>query len=287
MSIETIYEVDGRIEAVGGLSLYYQGWEADEPKAAILVVHGLAEHGGRYAGVGRRMAGFGISTYAVDLRGHGLSDGRRGHVDRFELLLQDIDRFRREIEGGLEAELPLFALGHSMGGLIVARYIEAYGARFAGAILTSPWLATAMPIPRWKVLAANVLKKLLPALPIDAGINEKYLSHDPGVVARYRDDPLVHGKITPRMFAEVSTAMGLVMQRADQIRIPLLFLLAGDDRLVDTRKSEAFARTLKTPDVTIRVMADYYHEVLKDHDRALAAHEIRDWILARLPERQV
>lgn len=283
--MHSVIEVDGQIEAVGGLSLYYHGWEADEPGAAILLVHGLAEHGGRYADFGRRMAGYGLSVYALDLRGHGLSDGRRGHAERFEVLLQDVDRFRREIEGITE-DVPLFILGHSMGGLITARYIEEYESRFRGAIITSPWLANGMDIPQWKIVAAGALNKLLPALPLAAGINEEFLSHDPVVVARYRDDPLVHGKITPRLFAEASMAMGLVMQRSERIRIPTLFILAGDDRIVDTKKSEAFARSLKISDVTIRILPDYYHEVLNDYDRNIALHAIRDWVLARLPERQ-
>jgi alpha-beta hydrolase superfamily lysophospholipase len=283
--MHSVIEVDGQIDAVGGLSLYYHGWEAEDPRAAILLVHGLAEHGGRYADLGRRMAQYGLSVYAMDLRGHGLSDGRRGHAERFEILLQDVDRFRREIEG-ITDDLPLFILGHSMGGLIVARYIEEYESPFRGAIITSPWLATGMGIPQWKIVAASALNKLLPALPLDAGINEEFLSHDPVVVARYRDDPLVHGKITPRLFAEASMAMGLVMQRSERIRLPILFILAGDDRIVDTKKSEAFARSLKISDVTIRVLPDYYHEVLNDYDRNIALHAIRDWVLARLPERQ-
>ena len=286
MHSHSVTNVEGKIHAVGGLSLYYQGWEAAEPRAVILLVHGLAEHGGRYEELGRRMAAFGLSTYALDLRGHGLSDGRRGHADRFEVLLQDVDRFRREI-AGIADNVPTFILGHSMGGLIAARYIEEYDSSFAGAIITSPWLATAMEVPRWKVLAAGVLNKVLPALPMDAGVDAEYLSHDPTVIARYKDDPLVHGKITPRLFAEASMAMGLVMQRSERVRIPILFLLAGDDRIVDMKKSEAFARSLKISDVTIRILPDYYHEVLNDYDRNIAHHAIRDWIFARLPERQI
>ena len=281
MHTRTFAEIDGRIEAVGRLCLYYRGWEAAAPRAALLVVHGLAEHSGRYEEFGRRMAENGISVYALDLRGHGQSDGRRGHADRFELLLQDLDRFRREVAGLLEDDTPVFMLGHSMGGLIVLRYIEEYDVAFGGAVVTSPWLATVMPLSRWKVLLSGLLNRILPALPIDAGIDETYLSHDPLVVARYRDDPLVHRKITPRLFAEASMAMGLAMHRSDRIRVPLLLMLAGDDKLVDTHKSEAFARSLTTPDVTIRVLPDYYHEVLNDHDRAIAMNYIRDWIIER------
>jgi len=280
--MQTIVEVDGRIRAVGGLNLYYRAWEVESPRAVLLVVHGLGEHGGRYGEFARALAASGVSSYAIDLRGHGLSDGRRGHVDRFETLLQDVDRFRREVQGGLPDDVATFILGHSMGGLVTARYIEEYETSFRGAIITSPWLATAMPVPRWKVLLSGMLNRLLPALPISTGLNEADLSHDGLVVARYRDDPLVHHKITPRLFAEISTAMGLVMQRSERIRMPLLLILAGDDRIVDTRKSQAFARSLTAADVTIRVLDDYYHEVLNDHDRAITINMIRDWMLERL-----
>lgn len=278
----TISEIDGQVDAVGDLSLYYRGWEAAVPRAVLLVIHGLSEHSGRYEDFAKAMARYGFSTYVLDLRGHGLSDGRRGHVDRFDILLQDVDRFRRQVQGCLPDDMQYFILGHSMGGLIAARYLEEYETRFRGAIITSPWLGTAMPVPRWKILAAGLLNKVLPALPISADIDEQFLSHDPVIVSRYRDDPLVHGKITPRLFAEASMAMGLVMDRSERIRIPVLLLLAGDDRIVDTRRSETFAKALKTPDVTLKVLPDYYHEVLNDHDRAIVIQTIRDWILKHI-----
>ena len=275
-------ESDGKFEGVGGLHLYYRVWEAATATAGLIVVHGLSDHSGRFENFGRRMASKNINVYALDLRGHGASEGRRGHSDRFDLLLQDVERFRREVECLTDGALPLFILGHSMGGLITLRYIEEFDTRFRGAILTSPWLATGPSIPRWKILGAGALNKILPSLPIDAGIKPEYLSHDPEIVAQYREDPLVHGKITPRLFMEASAAMGLVLSRSDRIRMPLLFLLAGDDQLVDTRKSESFARSLAAHDVTIHVMLDYYHEVLNDFDRSQAINEIREWITARV-----
>ena len=276
-----VSESDGKFEGVGGLHLYYRAWEKPKATCGLVIVHGLAEHGGRYYDFGMRMAAGGVNTYCFDLRGHGASEGRRGHANRFDLLLQDLDRFRREVEGITHGQLPLFLLGHSMGGLIALRYLEEFDVAFRGAVLTSPWLATGVDIPRWKVLAAGTLNKLLPSLPIDAGIDPDYLSHDPLVVTQYRDDALVHGKITPRLFAEASAAMGQVFHRSDRIRVPLLFLLAGDDRIVDTRRSEAFARSLSVQDVTIRVLPNYYHEVLNDFDRAVALREVRDWINER------
>jgi alpha-beta hydrolase superfamily lysophospholipase len=276
-----IEESDGKFEGVGDLHLYYRAWESPRARAGLIVVHGLSDHSGRFNTLGMRMAGSGINVYAFDLRGHGVSEGRRGHSERFDYYLQDLDRFRWEVECLTGGNLPLFILGHSMGGLITLRYIEEYDVALRGAVVTSPWLASGPSIPRWKILGAGVLNKLLPSLPIDAGIDADYLSHDPLIVTQYREDPLVHGKITPRLLMEASTAMGLVLSRSDRIRIPLLFLLAGEDQIVDTPKSEAFARSISAADVTVHVLPNYYHEVLNDFDRAQALKEIREWILGR------
>jgi alpha-beta hydrolase superfamily lysophospholipase len=276
-----VHESDGKFEGVGGLHLYYRAWECEQAVAGLIVVHGLSDHSGRYADLGTRLASNRINVYAFDLRGHGVSEGRRGHAPRFDYFLQDVERFRREVESLTAGGMPLFILGHSMGGLITLRYIEEYDVPLRGAILTSPWLATGPSIPKWKILGAGVLNKMLPSLPIDAGIDPEFISHDPVVVAQYREDPLVHRKITPRLFMEASAAMGLALHRSDRIRMPLLFLLAGDDQIVDTPRSESFARSLTVPDVTVRALPDYYHEVLNDFDRAQALREIRAWINGR------
>jgi lysophospholipase len=271
----------GTLRGVGGLELAYRTWERPHARAALLVVHGLGEHSGRYTELGSRLASLGIATYAMDLRGHGLSDGRRGHVPAFDVYLQEVDRFRREVEGLAGGRPPLFLLGHSMGGLIALRYQEEYRDRFRGAVISAPWLATAMDVPRWKVTAANALARVLPALPFRHGLRAEDLSRDAAVVRAYRDDPLVHGRITPKTFVEVSAAMGLALQRSDRIARPLLFLLPGADRAVDTARSERFARSIQADDVTIRVLPGAYHEPLNEPDRLQLHRQVRDWIMAR------
>jgi lysophospholipase len=272
---------DGFFEGVGGIRLYYRAWELPRARAAIAIVHGMGEHGGRYESVADRLAAYGFSTFALDLRGHGLSDGRRGHVSRFEVFLQDVDRFRRELHGLVDVGTPLFLLGHSMGGLIALRYLEEFDTPFRGGIIVAPWLGTAAPVPRWKAKLAGALNRVMPSLPFDSGLDPATLSHDPAVVHAYRDDPLVHSRITPRLFAEVSTAMDLAVQRSDRIHVPLLFLLAGDDRVVSTQKSEAFARSLSAKNVIIHIYADFFHEVLNEPNRAQALHDLRDWVASR------
>lgn len=273
---------EGSLTGVAGLRLQYRTWEVAGARAAVVVVHGLGEHSGRYEQFGVRMAGYGFSTYAFDQRGHGASEGRRGHVRAFDVLLQDLDRFRREVQGLADARTPLFLLGQSLGGLIVLRYQEEYNTVFNGAIVAAPWLATAMTVPRWKVTLAAAVSKLLPALPFGSGLRAEDLSHDPDAVEAYRGDPRVHGRITPRLFVEASAAMGLVLQRADQLRDPLLFLIPGDDRVVDAQKGLQFARQLPADLTTIKLYPGMYHEVLNEVDRQRPMRDIRDWIAARI-----
>jgi lysophospholipase len=272
-----VHHGDGCID-VRGTRLRYRTWESNAPRAGLVVVHGLAEHGGRYDGLGRSLAAHGVSVYGLDLRGHGRSDGQRGHVRTFARFLQDVDRFRREVIGLLEARTPLFLLGHSMGGLIALRFTEEYPDAFDGTIVVSPWLATAVPVPRWKANLANALARVAPTVPFRARINAGHLSRDPDVVRAYTEDPLVHDRITPRLFAEVGAAMGLAFRRGDRIRRPLLFLLAGADQLVDADRSLAFARSLTAPEVTIHVYPGYFHEVLNEPDGGLVRRDLRDWL---------
>jgi alpha-beta hydrolase superfamily lysophospholipase len=271
----------GEFAGVGKVRLAYRRWDGADSRAALIVVHGLGEHAGHYDEFARRMASFGITTFAFDLRGHGLSDGKRGHVPRFDIYLQELDRFRSEVVSLTGARTPPFLLGQSMGGLIALRYLQNFGSHIAGAVICSPWLATAMEVPRWKTLAAPLLARLLPTLPFRHGLAPEDLSSDPAVVEAYRTDPLVHGRITPRTFAEVSAAMDLVPEHSKAITRPLLLLVGGADRVVDSDRTVAFAQALVTSDKTIHVFPGHLHELLNEADRTDTHFLVGDWISAR------
>ncbi len=273
----------GYLEGVGRIRLHYRTWEVHDPQAAIIVVHGLFEHGRRYEEFGVYMASHGFATYVMDLRGHGASEGRRGHVRSFDVLLQDVDRFRREVQGLVPVDVPLFLVGHSLGGLIALRYLEEYDTPFHGAILTSPWLGTAVAIPRWQVLAANVLNRILPAFPFPFRLDPADLSHDTARNDDYRNDPEIHSTITPRLFTETSSAIEQALRRGDRVGVPALFLLAGADRIVDTQRSLAFARSLPSDRIDIEVLEGQYHEVLQEQERMATLGQMREWIQERLP----
>jgi alpha-beta hydrolase superfamily lysophospholipase len=251
------------------------------PRGALIVVHGLGDHAGRYDEFSAYIAARGIATFALDLRGHGRSGGRRGHVARFEIFLDDIDRVRRHVEQR-HSGVPLFILGQSMGGLIVLRYLQEYEPPPQGAVICSPWLATMLPVPRWKLLLAPLLAKLAPAFPFRHGIEPERLTRDPALVAAYRADPLVQDRITPATFRGVTRAMRLVRERRDRLRCPLLLLLSGDDRVVDTPTTAAFATGLDGPDVTTELFPGHYHELLNEPDRYATYARIGEWLLHRL-----
>lgn len=276
----TIDRSHGYIEGVGRLRLHYRAWERPGPRAALIFVHGLSDHSGRYERFGQEMADYGYSTFALDLRGHGQSEGRRGHVRRFDHFLQDLDRFRREVEGLVPIDCPTFLVGHSLGGLIALRYLEEYSVSFAGCVLSAPWLATALHLPHWKIGLAQVMTHIAPALPQPAAIPSEHLSRDPEVARDFDADPLVHQTITPRLFTEVSRAMGLVLQRSDRISVPLLFLLPGADRITSTERTRTLARSIQHVEVSVKLFPDAYHELFHELDRSLVLAELRNWVAA-------
>jgi len=273
----------GTLPAADGVPLFVQHWPAEAPRAALLVVHGLGEHGGRYAALARDLAPRGISVSAMDLRGHGRSGGPRAYARRFEVLVDDMERVRREVVATRFAHLPVFLLGHSLGGLIALRWLEAHpGAGLAGAILSAPLLGVKKEAARWKAALSGVLSKLLPRLPIANEIDPAELSSDPAYVRSYREDPLVHARITPRLYTEMTAAIGDAVAERARLALPLLFLVPGADSIVREEETLRFASGL-TGDVTVRRYPGFRHESLNERDRAQPVGDVVRWIEARIP----
>jgi alpha-beta hydrolase superfamily lysophospholipase len=278
MSSATLRGGVGYVEGVGGLRLHYRSVEVVDPVAAVMVIHGLFEHGGRYQELAGFLALAGISAFAVDLRGHGGSDGRRGHVRRFEIFLQDVDRVRREVQGLVPEGLPLFLIGHGLGGLISLRYVEEYDLPVAGAVLLSPCLGTAVPVPRRTALVATLLERVLPTFPLRCRAAPDAMTRDADLAAEYRDDPLVHRSFTPRLFTEASGAVHRALKRAERIDAPLFFLFGGEDRVAGPERGEAFARAMGGAEITIRTFPSASHLLVHERDRGPVMVAVRDWI---------
>jgi alpha-beta hydrolase superfamily lysophospholipase len=217
----------------------------------------------------------GYALWALDQRGHGHSPGPRGHFTRFAQFLADVAALRRR--AAAEVPAPQVLLGHSFGALVVLRYLETAPQGLAAAVVTSPFLALAMHAPAWKVAAARILADLAPGFGMSTGLDTALLSTDAGVGEAARADPLYHGRMTPRAWREILAAQAAVVAEKDRIATPLLMLVAGDDRILSSAASRAFAAALPTP-ADLIVYEGMFHEILNERDRDRVLADLGAWL---------
>ncbi len=208
--------LDGQFKGRGDLNLYYQCWlPADELKAILLVVHGLAEHSGRYSNLVNYFVPRGYGVYGYDQRGHGKSDGLRGYVDRFSYFVDDLDIFLRLVHGR-HHDAKIFLVGHSIGGTIATAYTILRQDGFDGLILTGATLSTPTDVAAGTIFAARILSLILPKAGLYI-IDAEAISQDKNVVNAYVYDPLVYrGKIRARLGVELIKAMGTVKRQISE-----------------------------------------------------------------------
>lgn len=266
------------LSAADGTRLAYRSWPVAEPRATVLVSHGLGEHGGRYREVAEALAERGVAVHALDHRGHGRSAGARGHVDRFGDLVRDFETFRAAVA---PASGPVFVLGHSLGALVAIRHLQEHPeVRWSGAVLSAPLLGIAVRAPRWKTALSGVLSRVLPRLSFHNEIRLDALSSDPGYESAYRADPLLHQRVTPRMYTE----MGRAMQRAraaGSLGVPLLVLAPGGDTVVAPAAVAAWAAS-QAPEATVVGYPGFRHEALNERERHRVLADVLAWTLARI-----
>lgn len=265
------------------LPLYVWRSHTATPRAAIALLHGLAEHAGRYAAFAAAMNAADIDVYAIDLRGHGHASGRRAWAARFDEYLDDADALVAHAGAACaQRGTPLFLMGHSMGGAIAALYAIERAPQgsvpLAGLLLSSPALAPGRDVPSWMIAASRVISAIWPSFPamkIDAAL----LARDPAVVAANRADPLVHhGAIPARTGAEVLGAMQRIERGRATLRLPVLIWHGTDDKLTEPDGSCAFGAHVGSPDRTLTLYEGNYHETLNDLDRERVIGALTGWI---------
>lgn len=270
--------VEGRLGGARGVELFWQGVVPDEPAGVLLVCHGLGEHSGRYRTVEDTLVPDGWAVYGLDHRGHGRSGGRRAHLDDYADWLADFDAFRRLVTAR-HPGLPIFLLGHSMGGQIALAYALDHGAGLSGLVLSAPALASnAVPKPAVPVL--RLLARVAPTLR-PAGIDATRISKDPAVVAAYQADPLVHhGNPTLGLSAALFGAFDVLPGRAADLRLPVLLQHGTLDELTDPAGSRTLELTCGSPDLTVRWYEGLWHEIYHEPERAAPLGDLRDWLAA-------
>jgi len=269
-------------EARGTSRLYRQSWRPDaEPRAAILLVHGLGEHSGRYAHVARACNEHGFAVYAIDHYGHGKSDGQPGFVERFSVYLDGVRALLEHLREQ-ETGAPVFLLGHSMGGLIAAATLCREQADFRACVLSGPAFRTdAEPsaVLRW---LNRLLSWLAPTAPM-VGLDPGGVSRDPEVVKAYVRDPLVfHGKLSARLIAEMMAAMGDTLECARAIELPILVLHGEEDRLTSPQGSAEFCARVASRDKTLKTYPGLYHEIFNEPEKDAVLADMIDWLEAHL-----
>jgi alpha-beta hydrolase superfamily lysophospholipase len=273
---------EGQFTGQGGLRIFWQAWSPEgNPKGTILVAHGYGEHSGRYGNLVDEVVPRGFAVYALDLRGHGRSGGQRGHVRRFAEFVADLHAFRVRVEEDQRGK-PLMLLGHSMGGLIAVHYVLAHGQGLAGAVLSSPALGLHNGPSRILVWLGRALSLVAPRTSFKGNVDPQFLSRDPSVGRAYAADPLVHSRASARFFTEFSQAMRIAHQWGAQIRLPLLIVQAGDDRLVDAAAVEEFAKSVAPEFKEFHLYPGFYHELFNETERETVFADLERWLEARV-----
>lgn len=257
---------------------------AGEASRQVLLVHGFAEHRGRYAETIAALTAAGCAVHAFDLRGHGDSDGRRGHVEAFADYRRDLAAVVADRAASPRcAGLPLVLFGHSLGGLIALDQVLFDAAPFVALALSSPFLAPAFRVPAWKEAVAALAAHLPPWIAFPADLDPAGLSHDPAVVAAYRDDPKVFDDLSASWYVAVDTAQEEVGRRAGEVRLPLLMLLGGADPVADPEASRRFFAAVASRDKRLEVYDGMLHEVLNETERARVRTDLLEWLSAVVP----
>jgi acylglycerol lipase len=276
----------GTVLTEDGVELALYRWAGAAPvRATVALLHGLAEHAGRYAPLAERLNAAGIELVAVDLRGHGRSPGERTWIARFDEYLLDA---RALIGAAAREGVPLFLMGHSMGGTIAALFAIERLAAFerevhpvTGLVLSSPALAPGKDVPRWMLAASRIVSRLWPryqAMKIEPAL----LSRDRRIVEANRADPLVHhAGIPARTGAEILAAMARIEQGRSALRLPVYVYHGAADQLTEPEGSRAFAARVGSIDRTLTLYENAYHETMNDLDRDNVIEALKQWILMR------
>lgn len=267
----------GHFVSNDGVQLFYQLWRPrDKEKGALCVAHGLGEHSGRYANLVNKLVPAGWSVFALDHRGHGKSQGKRGHVDSFSQYINDLDVFIDIIK--TKSKSPLFLFGHSMGGLIALSYAILHPDKIKGVVSSAAALKIAVEVPKWKSTLGKIMSKIFPTLAMNNEIDPYMLSHDADVVDAYKNDPLVHSKVSARWFTEFVAQIEWVNKNAHKLNVPCLILQGGEDKLVHPDGSRQFFENVHISDKEFKFYPGLYHELINELRKDEPLSDIASWL---------
>ncbi|WP_130277007.1 alpha/beta hydrolase [Cecembia calidifontis] len=265
------------------LVLYLQAWIPDQPKASMLLVHGLGEHSSRYAHFADKLVGEGIAVFTFDGRGHGKSSNPKptAYFANYQDYLKDIDALFLKVKTYIPG-IPAFLFGHSMGGGMTAAYVLEYRPEAKGVILSAPALQPADDVSQLLIAVSSLVSKLAPKLKV-LKLDSNKISRDPEEVRKYDADPLVyHDPVPARTGYELLRIMDAIKEKAASFHYPLLLLHGSDDQLTNPKGSEIFFRNVASKDKTFHRYPELFHELINEPEKELVINDILEWIKARM-----
>jgi alpha-beta hydrolase superfamily lysophospholipase len=268
--------------ASDGDNIAIQDWpllQGSVLRGVVVLVHGLGEHAGRYDAVAKQLNEWGYAVRGYDQYGHGESGGVRGGLPTDRRLLVDLADIVAATRTRMEKGCPLILLGHSLGGLVAARFVSLKPRSVQGLILSSPALDAGLG--RWQKLMISVLAKVAPGVRMANGLDVTALSHDGGVIHAYQNDPLVHDRISARLARFIAHQGAATLAAAPAWKVPTLLLYAGDDRLVNPAGSRAFADAVPSKVITAHCFDAMYHEIFNEPDSEDVFSALKAWLDAR------
>ena len=269
-----------RVKTEDKLDLVLYSSSVKNPRAVIFLVHGMGEHAKRYAHVIEYFKNVNIATVAIDLRGHGNSEGQRGHMPSFDHMMHDLILSLAHVTNDYKG-IPVILYGHSMGGNLILNYLLRNSDGIIGAIATGPYLRLGFDPPKWKVLLAKLSANIYPALSQPTGLERVALARSPQIIDEYENDPLVHDRMTASFFINIHQAGINAIARSKELEIPILLMHGSEDRLTSPEGSKDFHANAGS-NVTFHLLEGLYHEVHNEPEKNQVFKIQFEWIEALL-----
>ncbi|MEP1097464.1 MAG: lysophospholipase [Cyclobacteriaceae bacterium] len=259
-----------------GLKLYYIISKPENPKAVVCILHGHGEHIGRYEHVIDYLSEKGIASVGFDFRGHGKSEGRRGHMPSMDLMLDDIEESLKFTRLNF-LDIPMFLFGHSFGGCVTLNYVlKKPVTELTGFVASSPWLALAFEPPKWKVKMGELMASIFPRFSLASELDPAHLSKDKQVAKDYISDPLVHNKISARFFDEAVKAGNYVQENAANTKLSGLAYHGDSDQIISFSATKAAVE--KSERIEFHSLGGVFHEPHNDLEKQKVLSLLDSWI---------
>jgi acylglycerol lipase len=272
---------ESSFEGEGGLKLFSQSWRpvGEEPRAVLIVMHGLRDHSSRYGELAEHLVGQGFAVYAFDLRGHGRSEGVRVYIDSFDEYLSDLGIFLEQVKKH-EPGKPVFLFGHSMGGAIVTLFTIEKKPDIQGMVLSAPALKPGSDVSGALIATTKVVGGILPNLKV-LELDPKQFSRDPAVVKENETDPLIYQKGGPaRTASRLLSALNTISERMEEVSTPVLVMHGTADKVTDPEGSKALVKRASSTDKTLKLYDGLYHDLLHEPEKAQVTADVVQWLVA-------